>query len=248
MKNASTCAQRRLFSVVRPGGKAGVFFVGCLIVMGFICGEKQVNSDPARLFREMKERFLQVNDYTCELQAFSANERKTQSEFYQLYFKKPKQLRVEVVGGANNGSVLLFRAGGDVRVKQGKGLGALLPLSFRPDHPWVCNLRGFGLHQSDWGWLIDEHIQFLSYFSMRDLRQESLDGRSTRVVELISRDPAKTMNMARELMWIDDQWHLPVKYLMYDTYGKLIQSMLCWNIQINRGLSENLFTNFEKKS
>lgn len=202
------------------------------------------NIDLLKMLREMQHRFSAIRDYSCEMEVYSASGKKIRLEYYNFFFKKYRQLRVEITGGENKGAILLYRNGGDVRVKQKKGVGSLVALSFRPNHPWVTNLRGYGLHQSDWGWFIDKHIELAELFTGKFLRKEKLHNRNTYVYELISSDPRQTLGFKRELLWLDDTWGLPLRYQMFDEKQKAVQAMMAWNVQLNTGLSDSLFNDF----
>lgn len=245
----------------RSGRKSCLFLFLSLLSFSFIASISSRNQstfperpfeqsqeiiDLAKLFGEMKIRFSSIRDYSCEMQVYSASGKKTRLEYYNFYFKKPKQLRVEITGGENRGAVLLLKNPGNVRVRQKKGIGSLVTLSFRPDHPLVTNLRGYGLHQSDWGWFIDKHIELAGLFSGKFLREEKLHNRNTFVYELISSDPGRTLDFKRELLWVDDIWGLPLRYQMFDEKKKAVQTMMAWNIRLNTGLSDSLFADFNK--
>jgi outer membrane lipoprotein-sorting protein len=110
----------------------------------------------------------------------------------------------------------------------------------------VCDLRGYGLHQSDWGWYIDQHLENMKLFNGKITGEEVVNGRETIVCELVSKNPVETSSIAKEKVWVDKELAVPLKYLQYDSTGKLILSSMFSNIQLNCQLKNILFTEFDK--
>lgn len=194
---------------------------------------------------KMKERFEQIETYQCLFEAFTAKEGKTKVVISRYFFKKPKMVRMEILKGKNKGTVLLYKPH-RVRLKLGKGILSLFSFTLEPEDKRLIDLRGHGLHQSDWGWYIDQHIQLLELTDSTFSGEETVDGRNTFVYMLFSKDPEKTKFITKETLWVDKEEFIPVKYLQYDSDGIIMQSSRHRYIEINIDLKDKLFEKFKK--
>jgi len=192
------------------------------------------------LFWEMRERFKQINDYQCTYVSFVVKGNKSEEYTFRYFFKKPKKIRMEVISQKDKGTILIYR-GGQVRVKPGKGLFSHFTFTFHPRHKRVCDLRGYGIDQSDWGEFIDYHEPYLKGNSFRIVGKEMVGERETILLEMRSKDPQETRGIAHEKIWVDKELKVPLKYEHYDVNNKLIRSSTYKDIKINVGLEENLF-------
>ncbi|OGS27330.1 MAG: hypothetical protein A2297_06650 [Elusimicrobia bacterium RIFOXYB2_FULL_48_7] len=204
--------------------------------------EKSIRTD----FLNLKQKFGSLRDYRCVCKTFSADKKKKLLVECVYYFKKPNLVRMEIISDKFKNTTLLFR-NNKVRVKPGAALLSLVTTTLDPQNKLVCDLRGHGLDNSSWGWIIDEHMKLLD--NMRVIRAEDrqISGRPGVLYELKSKSPGKTHSIDRELLWIDRQENLLVKLKQYDSSGMLLQSLEYRNISINPGLPESLFMNFKEK-
>lgn len=194
--------------------------------------------------KEMKASFERINDYSCTFESFSSNGEKSQSVSFNYFFKKPANVRMEVLTGKYSGTILLYQ-GEEVKLKLTNIVLGLFTFSFLPDHRYVCDLRGNGLHNSDWGFFITEHFKMKDITESRFLGEEILDKRDVVVYELISKDPSRSRFVAKEHLWIDKEMNIIIKYMQYDVNGRLIQSGFYKHISLNKGLKQEVFTSFK---
>jgi outer membrane lipoprotein-sorting protein len=221
-----------------------VFIAMLLVITGLAVAEE---TDYGKLFQKMQKQVDKIDDYQCTFESFSANDVKTKSITYKYYFKKPKSVRMEIQTGEQKGVVLVYTlTQNKVKVRLNNPALAMIPVILDPTNKDVCDLRGYGLHQSDWGWYIDQHLKNMKLFNGKITGEEVVNGRKTIVCELVSRNPGETSSIAKEKVWIDKELTVPLKYLQYDSTGKLILSSMFSNIQLNRQLKNKLFTEFDK--
>ena len=159
---------------------------------------------------------------------------------------------MEVLEGPNPGSILIYNRQVEpeqVRVIAGSRVAAffqrMLYGEFVPlNNEWILDLRGNGIHESDWLNFIDEHEKYLRIGSSRFLREEIFDGRKTYVYKLVSNAPDQTMFIKEEDVWIDSQTFFPVKFYQYDSEGRLARKTIITELRFNIGLNERIFTEF----
>ncbi len=192
------------------------------------------------LFWEIKERFKEISDYQCTYVSFVAKGDKNEEYTFRYFFKKPKKIRMEVISEKDKGTVLIYREG-KVYVRPGRGFLSRFTLTFHPRHKRVCDLRGYGIDQSDWGEFIDYHLPYLKEGSFQIIGREMVGERETILLEMRSKEPQETQGIAYERIWVDKELKVPIKYEHYDINNQLIRSSNYEDIEINVGLEENLF-------
>jgi len=193
----------------------------------------------------MQSRAQTLRTYTCRFISFAHGAEKDQDVTYRYYFKKPSSVRMEVQTGKYEGTVLLY-TGSDVRVKPGHGIFSWFSFTFAPTHRYVCDVRGNGLHQSSWLWYITEHARMQRQTRSSFAGFTEIGGRKALKFDLASTDPAKTNSVAREELWIDAQYSVPLQYKQYDAGGMLIQSGRYEEVVIDCEIPDSLFTEFDR--
>lgn len=207
-------------------------------------GEKDYNYRDD-LFK-MKERCEKIKTYRCLFEQFTARGEKTKEVVCDYFFKAPGMVRMEILKGKHKGTIMLYKPH-KVRLKLGRTLLSLFTFSFKPEHAWVTDLMGYGMHQSHWVWYIDQHIQTIELAEAKFSGEERAAGRDTIKYTIISKDPQKTKGIAKEILWIDKQEFFPLKYVQYDKKGKIMMSVLHKNIKLNLALDNELFEKFKRR-
>ena len=195
----------------------------------------------------MKERFEKLETYQCFFQVFTAKGEKTKTVTARYYFKQPKMVRMELLEGRQEGTILLYKPH-RVRLKPGKGVLSIFHFVLEPENDMLVDLRGYGIHETDWGYYIDQHLQRLEITSSRFAGEEDVEGRQTLVFELISQFPERSNDVAKEVLWIDKEELIPLKYVHYDTSGMLVLSAQFKDIKIDAEFEDWLFERFKKDS
>jgi outer membrane lipoprotein-sorting protein len=206
----------------------------------------------ASILAGMKAKMAATNDYHCRLETQSARGDASRNEVLAYFYRRPTRIRMEVLEGPYSGSLLIYNGEIDatkVRVLAGNRLVAFLQRMiygeyFAVDHEWVVDLRDNGIHESHWPHFIRTHENYLHLGTTSFLREEILNGHKTYVYRLVSHDPAKTMNIKAEDVWVDAESYFPVKYVQYDESGQLVRKAVVTELQFNTGISEKLFTEF----
>jgi outer membrane lipoprotein-sorting protein len=191
-------------------------------------------------FKEMQERFSKINDYQCVFEAFVAKDDKSDKKVYKYFFKKDKNIRMEITEGENTGVKVVY-SGEKVKVKPTGLIVSLFTFSFLPTDSTVCDLRGFGVHQSDWGTFIEEHLQYAKKSVVKSVTTEKVGEKETALWEIESLKPEETMSIAREKIWVDNAEKVIVKFEQYDKNGALMRSNSYKDVKINQNLADELF-------
>jgi outer membrane lipoprotein-sorting protein len=207
------------------------------------------------ILKAMRNRVEHITDYQCRFRTFSTDGTKSREVLLAYYYRNPSQIRMEVLEGPNPGSILIYNRQirpKQVRVIAGNKFTAFIQRMFYGEFfaltdKWVLDLRGNGIHESDWLNFIDEHEKYLKIGSSRFIGEETLNGRKTYVFKLVSNNPDETMSIKEEKVWVDAQTYFPVQFFQYDTQGRLARKATITELQFDTGLDERLFVEFHPK-
>ncbi len=238
--------------MIRPGFRAPSISRLAAALLLCLAGPAGIASPPAEegfpeCLTKAARTFEALGAYRCFYDASSGtNDGKRSESFrYEYAFRKPKLIRMKVLEGRSRDSILLYdQSRGKVRLRLGSGLLASLTVSLSPASPKLADLQGHGIDHSDWGWFISQHQARQSLFDSRDLGRDEVEGRSVRLFELVSRDPARTQGIAREKVWFDPERSVFVRYQIFNDRGVLIQSGAFTRIVLDPDLSPSLFREF----
>ena len=208
----------------------------------------------ATTLKKMKSGFDRMVDYRCQYEIYSAKGDKTTDLSFAYYFQKPKMIRMEVIKGKHPGTVMLYHRevrDGKVKVRVGNPVLAALQNAFYGDYfdlhdKKVTELGGFGIMESDWGWLIDIHRQLARFGQSTFEGEEWFDGRKTLRYTIVSAQPQKTIGIAKEELWVDSQTFFPVQFIHYNRQGMITRKACYRNVTLNAGLNEKLFLDFDE--
>jgi outer membrane lipoprotein-sorting protein len=232
-------------------GVAAAFLLGGMLLLQAV----PAAAEPPRFAvrpRGHEGKLAATSDYQCRFETQSTNGDQTRDVVLAYYYRQPAQIRMEVLEGPYPGSLLIYNGetdAGKVRVLAGNRLVAFLQRMlygefFAVDHEWVVDLRGNGIHESDWSHFIRTHEAYLSMGTSQFVREEMLDGRVAYVYRLVSDAPEKTMAVKSEDLWVDAETFFPVRYFQYDEAGRLVRKAIVTELRFNTGISEGLFTEF----
>jgi outer membrane lipoprotein-sorting protein len=203
----------------------------------------------------MRERFEQVRDYHGIYTSYTTDGKDEREITFHYYFKKPKLIRMEVIEGKQPGSILIYnpsKKSNKVHIKTSNFFYNIL-LKFKgyyldSDDKRVCDLRGYGVHQSDWGWYIDEHLRIAEMlennYEVSVLHEERINRYEVVLVEFISGIPDSTNSVETEKIWIDKLTFFPIKVEQYDSGGRLVFATSFSDIIFNSGIDEKIFIEF----
>lgn len=206
----------------------------------------------ASVLKKMRTRFEQITDYQCRFRTFSTDGTQSREVLLAYYYRTPGQIRMEVLEGPDPGAILIYNRRVQpekVRVMAGNRFMAFMQRMFYGEffpltNKWVVDLRGNGIHESDWRNFIIEHEKYLHFGSSRFVDMEMLNGYRTYFFKLISHNPDATMSIKQEDVWVDVEHYFPVQFFQYDSRGQLARKTTITELQFNTGLSERLFLEF----
>ena len=204
----------------------------------------------------MQQKFQSLKDYHCIFESYTARGQESRGIVFSYFFKKPQMIRMEIVEGKYPGTVMLYNpevVRDKVRVRVGNPVLAMLQKILFGEHfdlysKWIIDLRGNGVHESDWGSFIDDHLKLLHLGKSKFIGEKEVDGKTTLFYRLDSDNPDKTMHIKTEEVWIDKKTYFPIKYIHYDISGQVIRRSVYRDLKFNTDIQVDIFKKFETDS
>lgn len=195
--------------------------------------------DGDSFIEQMYKEADKLNDYQLVYETTTFKKPNAVVESGNLYFKKPKLMRMEETGAFNKGSVAVIGKDGKARAHAG-GIAGIVTLTMSPDDKMLDAANGDKMEDSD----------FLSL--TRILKEKLKQGHSSRVSEkpvtvvgipepvyvLELFRPAEPKNCTKRI-FVHPKSILPVRW---DDYDYKDPCLSIWtNVRTNIGLSDELF-------
>ncbi len=202
----------------------------------------------------MQQTFQSLKDYHCIFESYTARDKKSLKIVFSYFFKTPKMIRMEVLEGIYPGTIMLYNSEvvkDKVRVQVGNPALAVLQKIFFGEYfelHRMVDLQGKGVHESDWGTFIGNHLKLLHLVKSKFIGEEKVNGKTTLFYRIDSDKPDKTMYIKTEEVWIDKKTYFPIKYIHYDTSGQVIRRSVYHNLEFNAGLHGDNFKKFRTDS
>jgi hypothetical protein len=148
-----------------------------------------------------------VHTYTCTITAHEVQGSKVQDRVYHAVFKRPNNVRMDIVSGAGKGGAAIWNGGDTVYGHQG-GFLSFIRLHLNIHDAKAISLRGTTIAQASFGALLQR---------FKDLKTSSLDakmssGQTTVTADVL--DPASNQGVTSEVLILGAD-HLPVGYDQY---------------------------------
>jgi outer membrane lipoprotein-sorting protein len=213
--------------------------LACLITAGLTVAAYGQSPSPESLLNGLKSKWGSIQDYHCKLRSRNRLGELKDEKKLDFYFKRPHQVRTEVLDGDKKGSVLTRDAAGTIRGKKGGVLG-IVAVTLADDDERVSNLRGRKFYYADWGTVIKEYFDMAKGgWKLSSLPDEQFNNVACAVIEATGRDSKSAVT--RDVIYVDKQNSLILCRKQFEG-NVLVNEVVWWDIQLNAGLGDDLFT------
>lgn len=180
-----------------------------------------------------------LNDYSLVFETITFKKGETVSEKGNLYFKKPKLMRLEEIGDYKKGSVAVLGKDGKVRAHAG-GLIKFVTLTMDPSDKQLNAANGDRMEDSDFISLSNVLRDRLKQGQLARVSDKPVAapgvGQPTLVLEIFKASEPKVV---LKRVFVDPKTNLPVRW---DDYDYIEPCSSTWkNVKTNIGISDNLF-------
>ena len=195
--------------------------------------------DGSAFIEKMEKEIAKLDDYSLVFETRTFKKDKTVVERGKLFFKKPKQMRIEEIGEYNKGSVAVIGKDGKARA-HGGGLTSFLTVTTKPDDHMLDAANGDKMEDSDFASLariLQERLKSgqLCRVSEKPVQIEGV-GELAYVLEIYHPNNPKAV---LKRIYVHPETNLPLRW---DDYDYKDPCLSIWkNVKANTGLADDLF-------
>lgn len=188
------------------------------------------------LLKKIEAAYIGMNDYRCILLSKKDN---GDEESMEYFFKKPKQIRMELIT-PRKGAILTYRSGNSLVYVSPFSWFRRLVLSFRLDNPMVMSGNGHRVDESDIGSFIDTILKPAIINGEASLIDEIHEIPNSYLIKIDLKDEVRG-RPNKFKVWIDKKFLLPVRIDSYYPDWKPLESVTFRDLTINSGPSDDIF-------
>jgi hypothetical protein len=194
---------------------------------------------PEGLLNTLKTKWTSIQDYQSKMRSRNRLGEQTDEKKLEFSFKRPHQVRTEVIDGDKKGSVLTRDASGKIRGKKGGVLG-IVAITLSEDDERVSNLRGRKFYLADWGSVLKEFFDAAKKgWKLTMLPDEKFNESDCYVLKAEGSDPRSPVT--RDVIYIEKASSLILCRRQYEGQT-LVNEVVWWDIHLNVGLDDSLFS------
>ncbi len=188
------------------------------------------------LFKKIEAAYIGITDYRCIL---LSNKGGDDEESMVYYFKKPKQIRMELIS-PHKGAILTHRSGEPlVYVSPFRWFRSLV-VSFRLDNPMVMSSNGHQVDESDIGSFIEMILRPAVIGGDASILDSNPGSPDSYLINIDFKEETKG-RPSKLKVWIDKRLLLPVRIDSYHPDGRLMESVTFKDLTVNSGLPDEIF-------
>jgi len=195
--------------------------------------------DGQALVSTMCSEAQKLNDYSLVFETITFKKGETISEKGNLYFKKPKLMRLEEIGDYKKGSVAVLGKDGKVRAHAG-GMIKFVTLTLDPSDKQLDAANGDRMEDSDFVSLSNVLRDRLKQGQQARVSDKAVAApgvsQPTLVLEIYKSSDPKTV---LKRVFVDPKTSLPVRWDDYDYKDPCSSTWM--NVKANTGISDDLF-------
>ncbi|HEY4000978.1 MAG TPA: hypothetical protein VGO93_19070 [Candidatus Xenobia bacterium] len=171
---------------------------------------------------------------------------KVEDRTYRVWFKKPMNLRSEVVKGnrsGDNGSVAVWTGGDRVTGHQG-GILAGISLSLTLDNPKATSIRGGTIRDLQFGRMLEVIHMWLNAKAKTTLTSGTVGGHAATIITFTSDNKdfiAGNNNIAKDQFAYDNQVNLPLQWQSWEPDGTQAVDSSYYDIKVDIGVPDSAF-------
>ncbi|OGP15092.1 MAG: hypothetical protein A2052_04750 [Deltaproteobacteria bacterium GWA2_54_12] len=175
------------------------------------------------------------------LESYKVTLRSSSGEVIKYFFKKPGYIRMEFEK-PHKGAVLVYDPFKKEAVLRPFGFLKSLELRMGPDDRLIRSSSGHTVDESDIGSLLRNVRKLKDNGTVEIAGEEEVSGRKTLVVEVRGEGAFEVDGTNRYRLWLEKTLMLPVKVEAYAASGELLEGVLMLDLEVDPGLSKDLFT------
>jgi outer membrane lipoprotein-sorting protein len=181
--------------------------------------------------------FAKIDDYRMTIAVHEISGERVENRTYSVLFKKPMLERIDIVSGPGKGGGIVWLGGETVKGHRG-GLLSAIHLTFDLHSGQVVTLRGDAVNTATIPAMLADFSTIKG--SVSEASGPQIDGAQSSAVTLDVADPAADDGVSREVLYLSDTTHLPLRRERF-AGTLLVKSENVSEIQTNLGLTASDF-------
>lgn len=149
-----------------------------------------------------------LNGYDATIQLMEVKGGQTENAVYAYSFTKPKSVTMNIKQGPNAGATVTWSGGSNVNASKSGPFGIRMGKNVSLDDPMVTSLRGYTVSDLSFAGILAHAQQTAGTLSSGTTK---LDGATVAAVTLNVANPAQNNGMTREVLYLSESTHLPVR-------------------------------------
>jgi outer membrane lipoprotein-sorting protein len=222
-------------AAIGAGGVTGLIAAALMALAAPTSGATPPPSpSPAqRALAKFETAWNTLKTYSCTLDAHEVQNGSVQDRTYELWFSKPFDTRMNIVGGAGRGSAAVWHGGDRVSGHQG-GIVSFIHLTLNIHDGRATSLRGITIAEANFGAYLDKihNAKFKSIDAVPDGDKWT--------ITLVPMDPATFQNITKETIVLGAAG-LPTDITMYVGEGTLAVHNRYRDLKINVAIPPGTF-------
>ena len=214
------------------------FFAVSVCALLFLGGALPSASATVPAITAFDEAFARVSDYTLTVHAHEVKGGQTQDRVYLDWFKKPHQMKTQILSGPGAGGGAVWTGGDTVSGHQG-GILAFIHLRVGIHDGRATSLRGYTIPDGMLSSQVDKYTTIKGTLSERG--GPDVDGQPTTQVELRTSGTGPEPDVARYIIYFSKTSHFPLEQVRYSADGKIVSLETWTNLKTNVGLKDSDF-------
>lgn len=181
--------------------------------------------------------FSEIDNYSTTVVVHEIQGERVEDRTYHVMFKKPTMERVDIVAGPGKGGGVVWLGGDTVKGHRG-GLLSGIHLTLDIHNSQVTTLRGDTVKEATIGSMLGDFETGKG--EMTEAAGPQIDGGDTVAVTLDVADAAAYNGVSREILYLSDESHLPVRRERFSG-ATLVKTENVTEMKTNIGLTASDF-------
>ena len=188
------------------------------------------------LFKRIDASYKALDDYRCTL---LSQKEDNDEERMVYFFKKPKQIRMELIT-PHKGTIVTYKSDDPLVYVSPFRWFRRLVLSFRLDNPLVMSSNGHHVDESDMGSFIEMILRPAVINGEATILDANPGSPDSYLINIDFKEETKG-RPDKFMVWVDKRLLLPVRIDSYYHDGRLMESVTFKDLIVNSGLLDEMF-------
>ncbi|GEM_PF-1542763 len=188
---------------------------------------------------KMQNEWSVIECYTVMMEYRQIKGHKSEERTVEFSFKRPGWILTKVLKGKDKGSFALYNPLKDKVYARRPWMP--VALEFSPAAHLVTTLRGDKIYEASFENMLLRAKEYQKKGRLKYLKNDILNGHSCVVVEFTLAFPLENRELTKELWWLDESTHFPVRVEGYNSTTKQLFWLNFKHLELNSSFPADYF-------